>query len=70
MLQLENLVIVKLGGSVITHKESSPPTVNEEHLSRIAKELLVHDGKLIVVLGGDIKYYLILDFCSKITKVQ
>lgn len=52
MLQLENLVIVKLGGSVITHKESSPPTVNEEHLSRIAKELLVHDGKLIVVLGG------------------
>jgi len=52
VLQLENLVIVKLGGSVITHKESSPPTVNEEHLSRIAKELAVHDGKLIVVLGG------------------
>ncbi len=52
MLQLENLVIVKLGGSVITHKESSPPTVNEEHLSRIAKELTAHDGKLIVVLGG------------------
>ncbi len=45
-------MIVKLGGSVITHKESSPPTVNEEHLSRIAKELAVHDGKLIIVLGG------------------
>jgi len=52
VLQLENLVIVKLGGSVITHKESSPPTVNEEHLSRITKELAVHDGELIIVLGG------------------
>ncbi|MFW9843619.1 MAG: isopentenyl phosphate kinase [Candidatus Thorarchaeota archaeon] len=49
---MDNLVIVKLGGSVITHKESSPPAVNEEHLSRIAKELAVHDGKLIIVLGG------------------
>jgi len=45
-------VIVKLGGSVITHKESSPPAVNEKHLSRITKELAVHNGKLIVVLGG------------------
>ena len=52
MLQLENLIIVKLGGSVITHKESVPPTINEQHLSRIVKELAVHDGKLIVVLGG------------------
>lgn len=52
MLQLENLVIVKLGGSVITHKETSPPAINEEHLHRIAKELTVHNGKLIVVLGG------------------
>jgi len=49
---LENLVIVKLGGSVITHKESIPPTINEQHLSRIVKELAVHDGPLIVVLGG------------------
>jgi len=49
---LENLVIVKLGGSVITHKESVPPTINEQHLSRIVKELSMHDGKLIVVLGG------------------
>lgn len=52
MLQLENLVIVKLGGSVITHKETSPPAINEKHLSRIVKELTAHDGKLIVVLGG------------------
>ena len=45
-------MIIKLGGSVITHKEASPPTVNEEHLSRIVKELTAHNGKLIVVLGG------------------
>lgn len=37
---------------MITHKESSPPTINEEHLSRIVKELTVHNGKLIIVLGG------------------
>ena len=37
---------------MITHKESSPPRINEEHLSRIAKELSAHDGKLIIVLGG------------------
>lgn len=51
-MQLENLVIVKLGGSVITHKEKSPPAINEKHLERIAKELATHDGRLIVVLGG------------------
>lgn len=51
-MQLENLVIVKLGGSVITHKETSPPSINEKHLTRIVKELTAHDGKLIVVLGG------------------
>ena len=45
-------MIVKLGGSVITHKESVPPAVNEEHLGRIVKELAVHDGQLIVILGG------------------
>jgi len=49
---LNNLAIVKLGGSVITHKESSPPTVNKDNLYRIAHELRNHDGALIVVLGG------------------
>jgi isopentenyl phosphate kinase len=52
VLQLENLVIVKLGGSVITHKELSPPVINEKHLHRIVKELTTHNGKLVVVLGG------------------
>lgn len=45
-------MIVKLGGSVITRKDSTPPEVNLEHLSRIAQELTYHKGKLIVVLGG------------------
>ena len=37
---------------MITHKEATPPTINERHLSRIVKELTAHNGKLIVVLGG------------------
>jgi isopentenyl phosphate kinase len=49
---LTDLIIVKLGGSVITHKESSPPKVDEKNLSRIAAELTSHDGQLIVVVGG------------------
>lgn len=52
MFELDNIVIVKLGGSVITKKDLTPPQVNEEHLYRIAKELANHKGKLIVVLGG------------------
>lgn len=52
MLQLDNPTIVKLGGSVITHKGSSPPRVNEKHLRRIAEELAVCNSPLIVVLGG------------------
>ncbi|MHA2378011.1 MAG: isopentenyl phosphate kinase [Candidatus Thorarchaeota archaeon] len=52
MSDLNNLAIVKLGGSVITYKESSPPAVNKDNLHRIARELRNHDGELIVVLGG------------------
>jgi isopentenyl phosphate kinase len=52
VIQLKPLTIVKLGGSVITHKESSPPKINEENLTRIAKELRSHKGELIVILGG------------------
>ena len=43
---------MKLGGSVITHKESSPPSINDKNLSRIAKELKTHKDGLIIVLGG------------------
>lgn len=46
------LVIVKLGGSVITHKTSSPPEVDKNNLSRIAEELKTHDSRLIIILGG------------------
>jgi isopentenyl phosphate kinase len=46
------LVIVKLGGSVITHKASAPPEVDRTNLSRIATELKTHDSRLIVILGG------------------
>ncbi|MHA1942768.1 MAG: isopentenyl phosphate kinase [Candidatus Thorarchaeota archaeon] len=49
---MESPIIVKLGGSVITHKGSSPPVTNDENLSRIAKELKTYKKKLVVVLGG------------------
>jgi isopentenyl phosphate kinase len=52
VIQLKHLTIVKLGGSVITYKDLSPPKVNESNLSRIAKELKTHRGELIIVLGG------------------
>ena len=52
MSELDNLTIIKLGGSVITRKDSIPPEVNDEHIHRIARELRGYDGKLIVVLGG------------------
>ena len=52
MIQLKHLTIVKLGGSVITHKSLTPPKVNEANLSRIASELKAHRGELVIVLGG------------------
>ncbi len=52
MLHLKFLTLVKLGGSVITQKQISPPTVYKMAISRIAKELRTHQGPLIVVLGG------------------
>ncbi len=52
MSELENITIIKLGGSVITKKDSMPPEVNDEHIHRIAQELTVYDGKIIIILGG------------------
>ena len=52
MSELDDITIIKLGGSVITRKDSMPPEVNDEYIHRIAKELIGYDGKLIVVLGG------------------
>jgi len=51
-MRLKPLTIIKLGGSAITYKDSTPPKVNEVNLSRIAKELRAYRGELIIVLGG------------------
>jgi isopentenyl phosphate kinase len=51
-MQLKGPTLVKLGGSVITHKGTSPPSINEENIIRIAEELLTHKDGLILVLGG------------------
>ena len=51
-MDLNELTIVKLGGSVITHKGSSPPAINQENLLRIAEELKASKESLIVILGG------------------
>jgi len=52
VILLKSLTIVKLGGSVITHKDATPPKLNDTNLARIAKELKTHSGELIIVLGG------------------
>ncbi len=46
------MTIVKLGGSVITHKDKSPPQMNRKAIVRIVKELGVSIDKLVIVLGG------------------
>lgn len=49
---LKNLLIVKLGGSVLTYKKKSPPRIHTKNLSRIADELKTDAAQLIIVLGG------------------
>lgn len=46
-----DLVVLKLGGSLITLKDK-PKTVNEERIKRIGKELASLDKKIILVHGG------------------
>jgi isopentenyl phosphate kinase len=50
--QLRKLTLLKLGGSVITKKEISPPSINTEAVSRIAKEIKSYSQPLLIVLGG------------------
>ncbi|MHA1771165.1 MAG: isopentenyl phosphate kinase [Candidatus Thorarchaeota archaeon] len=45
-------LIVKLGGSVITHKSRSPPMINRAVVERIARELVTYHDSLVIVLGG------------------
>ncbi|MFO7837182.1 MAG: isopentenyl phosphate kinase [Candidatus Thorarchaeota archaeon] len=49
---MKHLTIVKLGGSVITNKDETPPSVNKNRINRIGRELGISKGPMIVVLGG------------------
>ena len=46
------MTIIKLGGSVITHKDKVPPQINAKILNHITDELAECDDNLIIVLGG------------------
>ena len=47
------MIILKLGGSVITRKDSSTPTLDSSNLTRIAREISNSSyHKLIVVHGA------------------
>ncbi|MDD3041435.1 MAG: isopentenyl phosphate kinase [Methanosarcinaceae archaeon] len=52
MSALSELVILKLGGSVITDKGADDGVVREAELLRIAREVSEYRGKLIVVHGA------------------
>ena len=45
------MIVLKLGGSVVTDK-SSPETVADERLARAADAIAEYDGDLVVVHGG------------------
>ncbi|NWF94705.1 MAG: isopentenyl phosphate kinase family protein [Candidatus Thorarchaeota archaeon] len=49
---MRSLTVVKLGGSVITFKDRTPPQVNKPVVERLAAELAGHNGPMIIVLGG------------------
>ena len=52
MSGLKPLTIIKLGGSVITYKDSSPPKCNTDAVSRIATEIKSTNNSILIVLGG------------------
>lgn len=47
-----NLIILKLGGSVITRKDSTEPEVDYENLDRIAGEIAENTSKHLVIVHG------------------
>ncbi len=49
---MTEVILLKLGGSVITHKHDSPPRLAINNVRRIAKELQGVSSPMIVVLGG------------------
>ncbi len=50
--KMNNLTILKIGGSVITDRKSSTPKVDYKNLKRIAKEVSAYKGKLILIHGA------------------
>lgn len=46
------LMILKLGGSIITRKEAEEPTVNHENLKRIAGEIAQSTHQKLIVVHG------------------
>ncbi|MFW9847773.1 MAG: isopentenyl phosphate kinase [Candidatus Thorarchaeota archaeon] len=50
---MTKLTLLKLGGSVITRKELTPPVINEKIVARIANEIKSYSShSLLIVLGG------------------
>ncbi len=49
---MRKLTLLKLGGSVITKKDASPPVINTDLVSRIAKEIHSYPHPLMIILGG------------------
>ncbi|MFH0987046.1 MAG: isopentenyl phosphate kinase [Candidatus Micrarchaeota archaeon] len=49
---MEKLLILKLGGSVVTDKRSETPRVNYENLRRLAEELSAYKKPLILIHGA------------------
>lgn len=46
------LILLKLGGSVITRKEAEKPTINHDNLKRIAREIAESAYKKLVLVHG------------------
>lgn len=46
------MIILKLGGSVITRKEAENPTLNHENLERIAREISQSNYQKLIVVHG------------------
>lgn len=49
---MSEVIVIKLGGSVITDKESGSPTVKKTVLERIVQELATTGRSLVLVHGG------------------
>lgn len=46
------MIILKLGGSALTIKNADKPTIDEENLNRIAKEISKYNQDMIIVHGA------------------